>query len=497
MTTRGKRSALLLLSFSAAGLLACAGPAAKPAVLNDVHSRLNATAVADYHEPATKDEIAALVKRAAREKKAVSISGGRHAMGGQQFGEGTLHINLSRYRRVLSLDEERGLVTVESGIEWPALLDWLASRQAGREPPWGIRQKQTGADKLSIGGALSCNAHGRALRLAPIVGDVESFELILADGTTRRCSRTENRELFRLAIGGYGLFGVITEVTLRLEPRSKLERSVAIVGIDEVPALVAERTERGATYGDFQFKTDERASDFLEVGVFSTYRPVPSSTPVSEGNRVLSEKDWADLYRLAHLDKARAFEVYATHYRATDGQIYWSDTDQLTPYIEGLDAEIDAATRARAPGSLMISELYVPRGELPAFLRDAREALLARKANLIYGTVRFIERDEETFLAWAKQSYACIVVNLRVTHDERGLDEAKEQFRALIDAALARGGSYYLTYHRWARKDQVLAAYPEFPDFLRLKLRYDPEERFQSQWYRHYREMFASELERP
>jgi hypothetical protein len=64
----------------------------------------------------------------------------------------------------------------------------------------------------------------------------------------------------------------------------------------------------------------------------------------------------------------------------------------------------------------------------------------------------------------------------------------------IIDRALELGGSYYLTYHRWARKDQVLKAYPQMPEFLRLKKKYDPEERFQSDWYRHYREMFKNKL---
>jgi hypothetical protein len=40
----------------------------------------------------------------------------------------------------------------------------------------------------------------------------------------------------------------------------------------------------------------------------------------------------------------------------------------------------------------------------------------------------------------------------------------------------------------------VTAAYPQFVDFLRLKLKHDPEERFQSDWYRHYRAMFADVL---
>ena len=75
-------------------------------------------------------------------------------------------------------------------------------------------QKQTGADRLSLAGALSCNAHGRGLTLGPISQQVESFDLMDHTGEIRRCSRSENSELFRLAIGGYGLFGVISRITL-------------------------------------------------------------------------------------------------------------------------------------------------------------------------------------------------------------------------------------------------------------------------------------------
>ncbi|HLL15175.1 MAG TPA: hypothetical protein VK388_08930 [Pyrinomonadaceae bacterium] len=51
---------------------------------------------------------------------------------------------------------------------------------------------------------------------------------------------------------------------------------------------------------------------------------------------------------------------------------------------------------------------------------------------------------------------------------------------------------YYLTYHRWATRERVLTCYPQLPEFLRLKRRYDPREIFQSDWYRHYREMFGA-----
>ncbi len=64
----------------------------------------------------------------------------------------------------------------------------------------------------------------------------------------------------------------------------------------------------------------------------------------------------------------------------------------------------------------------------------------------------------------------------------------------MIDLALEQGGSYFLTYHRWATRDQVEACYPQMPEFLRQKLNWDPDERFQSDWYRHYRQMFADVL---
>ena len=60
--------------------------------------------------------------------------------------------------------------------------------------------------------------------------------------------------------------------------------------------------------------------------------------------------------------------------------------------------------------------------------------------------------------------------------------------------AIRRNGTYYLTYHRYAQRDQVLACYPNFPEFLRLKRTYDPDELFQSDWYRHYLAMFEDVL---
>ena len=111
---------------------------------------------------------------------------------------------------------------------------------------------------------------------------------------------------------------------------------------------------------------------------------------------------------------------------------------------------------------------------------------------MIYGTVRLIEPDRESFLAWAQEDYAATVFNFHVEHSPEGIEKAKRDFTRIIDRALEFGGNYYLTYHRWARRDQVLKAYPQMPKFLELKKKYDPAERFQSEWYRGMVELLSN-----
>src|SRR5258708_39397940 len=153
-------------------------------------------------------------------------------MGGQQFGTDTLLVDIRKLSRVLNLDRKRGIIEVEAGIEWPELIDSYLTLQNGDRQSWGIAQKQTGADRLTMAGTIAANAHGRGLKMKPFISDVESLVLVDATGTVQRCSRRENPELFRLVHGGYGLFGGVTSGQLRLAPGNKGERVVGITTID-------------------------------------------------------------------------------------------------------------------------------------------------------------------------------------------------------------------------------------------------------------------------
>jgi FAD/FMN-containing dehydrogenase len=460
-------------------------------LVNDLHSQLNPTRVRRIVKPAGVDALADAIAGARTDGRPVAIAGGRHAMGGQQFAGDAVLLDTRALDRVLAFDRDAGTLTAEAGIQWPAVIAYLAGAQAEATRPsdartWGIVQKQTGADRLSLGGALACNAHGRGLSLKPIVDQVRWFDLVDATGTLRRCSREVNPELFRLAIGGYGLFGVVARVQLQLRPRAKVRRVVELAETASIVERFEDRIRAGYLYGDFQFTTDASRDSFLRRGIFSTYQPVSDDTPLTVTPTRFHPADWARLTLYAHRYKRRAFEVYSRRYLQTSGQIYWADSQLSAAYVDGYHAHVDRALGARVKATEMITEIYVERGSLAAFMEAARGVLRRDRADVIYGTVRMIERDDETFLAWAQGRDACVIFNLHIEHVPERVAAAADTFRALIDLGLAHGGRYYLTYHRWATRAQVERAYPMMAAFLSRKRAYDPDDVFQSSWYQHH-----------
>jgi len=482
-----------VLRYTAAALVAArVGTAAEEgAEVNDVHSQLNATRVAKVIRPRSVEDLREAILRAREEGLHVSVSGSRHSMGGQQFGSGMLLLDMRGLNRVVALDSQSAVIEAESGIEWPELVSSLEQLQTGQPEQLGIIQKQTGADRLSLGGALASNVHSRGLTLKPIISNVESFELMNAAGELVQCSRTQNPELFRIAIGGYGLFGVITSVRLRLRPRGKVRRVVKIADLHTIPDAFSERIRNGYLYGDYQFATDSDRDSFMRRGVFSCYQPVDASTPLTKNPTRFNAEDWARLTRYAHTNKRLAFEVYSKRYVATSGQVYYHDSQLSAAYDPGYHTDLDRVMKAKVKATEMITEIFVPRSALVKFMEEARIGLRELKANVIYGTVRLIEQDDESFLRWARESWACVIFNLHVIHDRAGIDSAARAFRALIDLGIEQGGSYYLTYHRWATKQQVEACYPQFREFLSLKREYDPAEVFQSDWYVHHKTLLG------
>ena len=477
-------------------------PRAMPAWTNDTHSALNRTHVTRVIEARSAEEVVKAVERARHYRAPLAIAGGRHAMGGQQFLTGGSLLDTCGLKRVRALDEERGLLEVEGGITWPDVIRGYRYSRTGHGPDgegsqWGIRQKPTGADRHTIGGAVATNIHGCCLTAAPFIADIESLEVVTADAELVRCSRDERAELFRHVVGGYGLFGVVTAATLRLTPRKLIQREVEMLEVDGLMDRLREKIAGGASYGDFQFAIDPGTREFLRTGILTCYCPV---SPVGDSlagrsvrtNRAipprqhrLSKAGWHRLLELAHRDKRRAFVEYSAYCASTSGQLYWSDTHQLNVYFEEYHGSLDERLGAHTRGCEMITEICVPRLRLATFMDDVRQDFLRHPVDLITGTVRLIEPDRESALSWAKEAYACVRFNLHVDHDSQKILAAVQTFIRLIDLGIAHGGTYYLAHHRFARPDQLLTCHPSLRKFIATKQRLDPEGIFQNDWYQH------------
>lgn len=111
-------------------------------IVNDIHSQLNRTRVDGIVSPTSVNEIQAAVREAKAAKQALSIAGGRHAMGGQQFGTGTVLLDMRQMNQVLNCDVERGLLEVQAGTFWPILIIEYLNRQKDRPQQWGSHRSR-------------------------------------------------------------------------------------------------------------------------------------------------------------------------------------------------------------------------------------------------------------------------------------------------------------------------------------------------------------------
>jgi FAD/FMN-containing dehydrogenase len=458
-------------------------------LVNDIQTESNPTYVSQIVSPRSVEDVVAHLRSAKHAKKSISICGARHATGAQQFGTDTILIDSTSINRVLNFNQQEGWIEVEGGTEWPEIMTHCLEAQKDKPQQWAIIQKQGGLDRLTMGGTLSANAHGHTLTRQPIVGDVDSFKIITASEELFHCSRTENSELFRLAIGGYGLFGVIASVRLKLMPRIKLERHVEEHAIDDVAAKIEKETSEGALYGDFQYSVDPQSPDFIKRGILTFYKPASSAVPITDAGE-MDDAQFSKLLTLVHTAPGDAFRAYSKAALATSGQIVWSDLHQYSAYPRFYHHQIDQLSPKYA-GTDPLAEVYVPRAELSDFISAARAELLKQNAEMVYGTIRFIRKDDVSFLPWAKQDYACVIFTLHMPSGSAGHEKTIATFRNLIGLALQQKGCFYLTYQRAATRQQIETAYPQFSQFLALKKKYDPGELFQSDWYRAYKGMFS------
>jgi FAD/FMN-containing dehydrogenase len=279
------------------------------------------------------------------------------------------------------------------------------------------------------------------------------------------------------------MWGIVTEVTLRLEPRRKLALRVETAWAAEAVGVLEARQRAGAWHGDWQFAIDPSSPGFMKEGILTSYSPVESSREVTRTARVIDEREFTEFAALAHTQPGRAFELYAQEWTRQSGEVEWSDAWQASDYLPDYHSAVDRLVGATVKGTEVLSEFYVPRRRLAEFLERAAGWIGESGARLVFGVVRLIRPDKETLLAWAQEDQACVILNLHADHSEAGLAGVQSQLRGIAQIAVELTGRFYLTYGRFADREQLLRGYPQLPEWVRRKRRHDPSGVLRSDWF--------------
>ncbi|MGW5311744.1 D-arabinono-1,4-lactone oxidase [Nocardia thailandica] len=176
--------------------------------------------------PRHTDELAEIVTAAAAAGRTARVAGSGHSFTDAVLTDGTL-IDLRALNRVLDVDRATNRVRVEAGLTLHDANPLLHAH--------GLAFPNLGdIDTQSIAGATATATHGTGARLRNISAALHSVEILRADGTLVELDERTDPDGWRAARVSIGALGVVTAVTLQLEPSFVLEAVERPIRLDEV-----------------------------------------------------------------------------------------------------------------------------------------------------------------------------------------------------------------------------------------------------------------------
>jgi FAD/FMN-containing dehydrogenase len=167
--------------------------------------------MAYVYRPATMEDLGQVFNVAAVSGRTVGLRGA-----GLSYGDATLNseqivLDMRRMNRVLDWDPKSGRIRVEPGVTirqfWEHVIEdgWWPAVVPGTANP-------------TIGGCAGMNVHGKNAWKTGTIGDhIYEFDLMLSTGEIVTCNRQQHSDLFHAAIGGFGMLGAFTSLTLSLK----------------------------------------------------------------------------------------------------------------------------------------------------------------------------------------------------------------------------------------------------------------------------------------
>ncbi len=441
------------------------------------------------YRPSTLEALANVFETARRTGRTVAMRGGGNSYGDAFMNDENIVLDLRRMNRVLDWDPGNGRIRVEPGMSIHEL--WQYVIEDGWWPP-----VVTGTSKTTIGGCAGMNVHGKNSWRKGTIGDhILEFDLMLPSGEIIPCSRTENSDIFHAAIGGMGMLGCFTSLTLKmtriysgyLQVHTQAQPDLAGMFdyfhgyVDESDYIVGwmDAFAGGAALG----RGDVHRAYYLPEGA----DPNPSQSLRLENQHVpenlfgIVPKSIMWLGMRPFMNNVGTKLINTAKYYAgqvTGGKVY----PQTHAAFHFLLDYVPHWKKAYGPGGLIQYQPFVPKDKAPAaFAEILRVSQAFGQPN--YLTVFKRHRPDDFLLSHALDGFS-MAMDFRITPDNR--HQILKLTRALDEIVLAANGRFYFAKDSTVRPEVARAYLGEeaITQFRALKARCDPDNILQSNLWR-------------
>lgn len=452
-------------------------------------SCLNKTAIAGVVQVRNEQDIRAALSYASENNVKVSLAGARHSMGGQSFIKNGLVLDMTDFAGV-TIDRETKIARIQSGARWEKV------QQALDAEDLAVNVMQS-YNIFTVGGTLSVNAHGAAHNQGPISATVQSIRVMLADGTVKNASRTENPELFKLALGGYGLFGVILDADIKVVGNEVFVRHIDSLDYQDFAEYYAKQIQSNPNIPLFSARLSMAPHSYLrEVAATRYERPSDAIAPPSLNTQpnlrnqtfVRLVLNFSKTGALGRWTRWMAEKYVEPRFRSC----LMTRNEAMTQpeachVVRNQEMYNSVATlNGRLPDTNILQEYFVAPEQMTTFVDGLRQIVRANKANLLNTTIRIVPKDTDSALPYAKQDVFAFVLYFNQRFNDHDSAVLKKTTSDLIDLTTNLGGTFYLPYQLYYSKEQLRAAYPEVDHVFAEKRRLDPQELFVNTFYKKY-----------
>jgi FAD/FMN-containing dehydrogenase len=458
--------------------------------MNDA-SCLNRTPVYGVVQAKEVEEIRDALHFAMQQGLKVSLAGVRHSMGGQAFFTNALVLDMRQFNR-MTLDEEQKVLTVQSGAIWHDIQNFL-------HPKYAVKAMQS-TDIFTVGGTISVNAHGMDHQVGAIGKTIRALRLMLADGSIQTLSHTENSELFKLVIGGYGLFGIILDVELEITENVVYAPGHRFLDYQAFPELFERELASDAKLGLMYAHLSTDPNSLLREMILYTYEEQAGEDleipPLGEVSNVKLRRFVLNIAKLGPLHMS--FKWYAEKYiepmlescSISRGQAMAEGEACLVSRNEPMHDSMKYLQNTLPDETDILQEYFIPRAQFVAFVDSLRQIVLDHGVILLNASVRVVHA-EDNFLTYAPEEMFSVVLYINQKTDSQGNEKMSRVTAALIDLTTGLHGRFFLPYQLHYTAEQLEASYPQIRDFFAAKLQYDPDLRFTNTFYEKYALGFA------